>query len=130
MSYSLCMLHAGGRALNGNYRDPYLLAIAQALEDGNVVEDKFFTGYETEPRRLPLATSGAAIRCVFQGFELSPPPGDQFTDEFAAARDDLDLGADNLVVVPQVEVDGHKVDTTDRIQLGANIVRALVDVGL
>ena len=39
MGYSLCMLRAGGRALNGYYRDPYLLAILGELEDV-VVEDK------------------------------------------------------------------------------------------
>ena len=72
MGYSLCMLRAGGRALNGYYRDPYLLAISRELEAG-VVEDKWFTGYETEPRRLPLVKSGTSLRCVVPGFELAAP---------------------------------------------------------
>ena len=74
MGYSLCMLRAGGRALNGYYRDPYLMAISQQLEDG-VVEDKRFTGHETEPRRLPLVKTGASSPLASPtGFELSRPP--------------------------------------------------------
>ena len=130
MGYSLCMLRAGGRALNGYYRDPYLLAISQELEDGDVVEDKWFTGYETEPRRLPLTRSGASIRCVFTGFELSPPPPDEYAQVFAAACAELGIGSDNVVVAPQVEIDGRQVDTIDRIQLGAELIRSLVAAGL
>ena len=130
MGYSLCMLRAGGRALNGYYRDPYLLAISRELEDGGVVEDKWFTGYETQPRRLPLTRSGASIRCVFTGFELSPPPAGIYSEEFAAASTALGVGADNLLPVPQVEIDGLKVDAVDRIQLGSNLVRHLTSAGL
>jgi hypothetical protein len=32
--------------------------------------------------------------------------------------------------VPQVEVDGRLVDTTDRIQAGADVVRRLAAAGL
>ena len=130
MGYSLCMLRAGGRALNGYYRDPYLLAISRELEDGGVVEDKWFTGYETEPRRLPLTRSGASIRCVFTGFEISPPPAGIYSEEFAAASTALGVGADNLLPVSQVEIDGLKVDAVDRIQLGSNLVRHLTSAGL
>lgn len=130
MGYSLCMLRAGGRALNGYYRDPYLMAISRELEDGSVVEDEWFTGHEWKPRRLPLARSGASIRCVFPGFELSPPPAGEYALEFAAACKELGIGAGDLVAVPQVEVDGRNVDTIDRVQLGADIVRCLVAAGL
>lgn len=85
----------------------------QELDEGDVVEDKLFTGYENEPRRLPLARSGASIRCVFAGIELSPLPGGQFADEFAAARPVLAVENDKLLVVPQVEIDGRQVDTSD-----------------
>ena len=129
MGYSLCMLKAGGRALNGWYRDPYLLAVTRELEDKSIVEDKWFSGYESHPRRLPLARSGASIRCVPAGFELGQP-GDAFTDTFAAACSDLGVGADMVVGLPQVEIDGRRVDTIDRIQLGAEIVRKLAAAGL
>jgi hypothetical protein len=130
MGYSLCMLSAGGRALNGYYRDPYLLTIWRHLDDTNAVEDKWFTGYESEPRRLPLTRSGTTIRCVPAGFELSPPPLDADTERFAAACAEIGADASNLVAVPQVEVHGRPIDTVDRIQVGADIVRRLVAAGL
>ena len=130
MGYSLCMLSAGGRALNGNYRDPYLLAISRELEDSDVVEDKWFTGYETQPRRLPLTRSGASIRCVPSGFELSPPPDDADAEVFAAACAGLSMDSNNVVAVPQVDANGRPVDMADRIQLGADIVRRLVAANL
>jgi hypothetical protein len=130
MGYSLCVLRAGGRALNGYYRDPFLFAIARELEQGDVVDDKWFAGQAELPRRLPLARSGAAVRCVDQGFELSPPPTDVHAEAFAAACEELGVDNDLLVAVPQVEVDGRLVDTTDRIQAGADVVRRLAAAGL
>lgn len=130
MSYSLCMLKAGGRALNGYYRDPYLLAITRELDDTDVVEDKWFAGHAELPRRLPLAQSGAAIRCVARGFELSPPPTDAHAQAFARACEEVGTDPDGLIVVPQVEVDDILVDTEDRIQIGADIIRRLAASGL
>lgn len=127
MGYSLCMLKAGKKMLSSYYRDPYLLAIWRELGDSGDVEDKQFTGYENQPRRLSLTRSGAAIRCVPSGFELSPPdpPAEAFETVCA------DLGAnDGIVVVPQVAVDGRWIDTVDRVQMGARIVRRLIAVGL
>lgn len=129
MGYSLCMLAAGGVSTRGYYRDPYLLAISQQLDDPDVVMDKKFMGPETEPRRLPLAKSGASIRCVWSGFELSPP-ADLYREEFATACDALGVGSDMLVAVSQVEIDGRRIDTVDRIQTGANLIRELVAAGL
>ena len=130
MSYSLCMLRGGHTSLKGYYRDPYLLAIWRQLEDSGVAEDKWFIGFETEPRKLPLTRSGAGIRCVPAGFGLSPPPLDAHAKEFAAACADLGANADNVVVVPQAKVDHGLVDTVDRIQFGADIVRRLIATGL
>ena len=127
MGYSLCKLDAGKRMLSSNYRDPYLMAIWHELEDSDAVEDKVYTGYEDRPRRLPLVRSGAALRCVPSGFELSAP--DPPTAAFATVC--ADLGAvDGNVAVPQVDVDGRMIDTVDRIQVGADIVRCLIAAGL
>ncbi|HEY5548783.1 MAG TPA: DUF262 domain-containing protein [Coriobacteriia bacterium] len=129
MGYSLCMLRAGRSALNSYYRDPYLLAIWRQLDDSGVVEDKWFSGYESAPRRLPLTRSGATIRCVPVGFELTPPPV-AGAELFAAVCAEIGADADGLVMLPQLEVDGRWVDTVDRIQVGADIVRRLVAAGL
>lgn len=130
MGYSLCKLKAGYGVRNSNYRDPFLLAVRDELDDPSAVEDKWFTGYESEPRRLPLTRSGAAIRCVPVGFELSPPPLETDTDCFAAVCADIGADASNLVTLPQVEVDGRWIDTVDRIQVGADIVQRLIAAGL
>jgi hypothetical protein len=130
MSYSLCMLKAGGRALNGYYRDPYLLAITRELDQADVVEDKWFAGPAEQPRRLPLARSGAAVRCIAQGFELSPPSTHPHAQDFADACEDLGADSDYVVAVPPVSTEGRLVDMEDRIQVGANIIRRLVEAGL
>jgi len=130
MGYSLCMLRAGRTSVNSNYRDPYLLAIWRELDDPDVLEDTWFSGYESKPRRLPLTRSGTTIRCIPVGFELSPPPLASDVERFAAACAELGADADNLIRLPQVEVDGCQVDTVDRIQVGADIVRRLVAAGL
>ena len=57
------------------------------------------------------------------GFELSPPPLASDAERFAVACADLGADADNLIRLSQVEVDGYRVDTVDRIQVGADIVR-------
>ena len=129
MGFSLCMLKAGGREINGYYRDPYLLAIHQQVGDTAVVDTRF-TGYESEPRRLPLARSGATIRCLPAGFELTPPPMDLGSEAFAAVSDELGADATGVVTVSQVEVDGRRMDTVDRIQFGVDIVQRLVAAGL
>ena len=53
MGYSLCMLRAGGKALSGYHRDPYLLAITQELDDQDVVKDEWFIGYEDGTSSAP-----------------------------------------------------------------------------
>ncbi len=130
MGYSLCMLRAGGRALNGYYRDPYLLAVWRELGETARVQDEFFVGYESQPRRLPLVRSGAAIRCVTQGFELSPPPFAADAERFGAVCAELGADAGKVVSLAQVEVNGRPVDTVDRIQVGAEIVRRLIGADL
>lgn len=129
MGYSLCMLRPSKVSLSSYYRDPYLLAITHELENRGVVEDELFSGYEDEPRRLPLTETGATIRCVPAGFELAPPPTGH-EEVFAAICSEVGADEENLVKLPQAEVEGQWVDTVGRIQAGANIVRRLAAAGL
>ncbi|TLM99275.1 MAG: DUF262 domain-containing protein [Actinobacteria bacterium] len=130
MGYSVCMMRAGVNGLNSNYRDPYLLAIVRELEDPSVVEDKWFTGYEDAPRRLPLVRSGASIRCVADGFELRVPELESFTGAFEAACATLGCDENNRIRLAQVEVDGRNMDAVDRVRAGAEIVTRLAEAGL
>jgi hypothetical protein len=43
---------------------------------------------------------------------------------------DHGVGDDHLLMVPQVDVHGGRLDTEDRVQLGAALVRDLVGAGL
>ena len=129
MGYSLCMLRAGGQALNGYYRDPYMLAITREVDDEEILGGKRFLGRGT-PRWHALKRSGTAIRCVTRGFEVAPPPAGMHEREFAAARIELGFGEDNRIALPQVEVNGQPIDSVDRIQVGTDIVRTLAKAGL
>lgn len=130
MGYSLCMLRGGASALNGRYRDPYLLAIWRELEADSRIEDPWFTGYEDNARWLRLSRSGSSLRCVLAGYKLAAPQGDDRLGAFESVAQDLGADHENVIAVPQKEVDGRLVDSEDRIQQGANIVRRLLAAGL
>lgn len=130
MGYSLCVLKAGGRALNGHYRDPYLLAIAREADLADAVEDKWFAGHAENPRRLPLARSGAALRCVSEGFEISSPPVEFGAGAFGAVSEALGLDESLTVLVPQAEVEGRMIDMVDRVRVGVDIIRRMAAAGL
>ncbi len=115
MGYSLCMLVAGKKNLSSNYHDPYLLTIWRELGNWGAVAYELFHGYEDEPRRMPLTESSTSIRCVPAGFELGAPDVAPYIKRFADMRESLGLGEDNLIVVPQAEIDGRRIDTVDRI---------------
>ena len=127
LSYSICMLLA--TQLNSNYRDPYLLAIWRASGVGEAVVDPFFTGYEWSHRWMQLARSETSIRCVDGGFQLRRPTGQEqepFNNACLAAGVDADL----VFAVPQNDHDGQLLDSVDRIQAGARLLRDLVEAGL
>jgi len=127
LGYSVCMLDK--TQMNSWYRDPYLAAIQR--ESGVVgTTDQWFTGYETEPRWLRLKASGTEFRCVPEGLQLRPPAAEEHADAFARVCADHGIGDDHLLMVPQVDVHGGRLDTEDRVQLGAALVRALVGAGL
>jgi hypothetical protein len=136
MGYSLCMLE--GEYLNGYYRDPYLHAlIAEADVGPSVVgvdkDGPWFVGPAANERWMELSNSALRLRCVDSGFEIKPPPMEEHQAAFEAlvvARDDVESAADRqLLMIPQVDRDDDRVDTVDRIQVAAELVKALVDAG-
>jgi hypothetical protein len=126
LGYSMCMLRGGTTTLNSRYRDPYLLAIWRNLGSPEDVEDPWFTGHEATPRRLKLTRSGVGIRSVSQGLELSGPAVEDFAEVYTSLR--LDLGASENGLIEIKQVDG--IDAVDRILLGADVLRRLLDAGL
>jgi len=128
LGYSVCMLN--GVRVRGKYRDPYLLAILRVSGVGGAVQDPWFTGYESEERWMRLKRSGAEIRCVEEGLALRPPQAADHARVFSRIGKKHGVGDESLLAVPQVELDGQHVDTRDRVELGAALLRDLVAEGL
>lgn len=129
LGYSLCMLDK--TQMNSNYRDPYLSAIMQrsGAPKSAVYDLDKFSGPETTPRWLRLTRSGGALRCVESGFQLGAPQALGLSDVFAEVCARYRVGADGLMKVPQVARQGGLVDTHDRVELGAALLRDLVAAG-
>ncbi len=138
LGYSVCMLDK--KAMSSYYRDPYLSAIRQqsgireAAVQGAVAQhwsgSPWFTGYETEARWMRLEASGAEMQCVDDGLQLRAPAAEAHAEAFARVCAKHSVGPDLRLVVPQVAVGEHRLDTEDRVQLGAALLRDLVDAGL
>ena len=140
LEFSLCMLNM--QQLNSYYRDPFLLAIARASNAQEAVtggveggpDGPWFTGFAATPRWMRLKTSGVGIQCTNDGFLVESPEDDRFSNSFEdiCARHDI-VSADDgthLLAVPD-ELDGERrFDTSDRIEMGAALLRDLIGAGL
>lgn len=130
LGYSLCNLKGGVTQVNSWYRDPYLLTIWQELGEPDDVDDPWFLGYEWSTRWLSLPTSGAGVCCTAAGYELAEPTVDESRGAFDAVCGELGIGSDLVLHVPQTTIDDRQVDTQDRITVGVDLVRRLLDSGL
>lgn len=138
LGYSVCMLDK--KAMSSYYRDPYLSAMRQqsgvpeASIQGAVAQHwsggPWFTGYETEARWMHLVASGAEMQYVQDGLQLRAPAADAHAEAFARVCEAHGVGPDLRLSVPQVTVGEDQLDTEDRVQLGAALLRDLVDAGL
>jgi hypothetical protein len=133
LGYGVCMLDKS--QMNSWYRDPYLAAIQRASGVVGAVDQRWgngpwFTGYETETRWMCLKASGAAMQCVENGLLLRAPTAAPHAEAFSRVCDAHGIGPDLLLKVPQVDVDGRRLDTEDRVQLGAALLRDLASAGL
>jgi hypothetical protein len=128
LGYTLCMLDKN--QMNSWYRDPFLTAIHRESGAGAAVDEPWFTGYETEPRWMRLAASGTGLRCVNEGFVLRPPSAPAHAEAFLRVCAQYGVGEDSVLKVPQVNYGGRQLDTKDRVQLGAALVRDLMEAGL
>ena len=126
LGYSLCMLHRTQR--NSNYRDPYLLAVWKLSGVGDRIEDPWFTGYEWNERWITLVKSGVRIRCLTEGFAVSPPSDPSLVEGYkeVCARFGIQ---DQLLPIPQDARDEYLLDSSDRIRSGAALLKALVESG-
>jgi hypothetical protein len=124
--YGICMLD--NTSMRGYYRDPYLLAMWRASGGGPVADPwPKFSGYETEPRRMVLKNSGIQMQCVDRGLQITNMPADPVQkatfDQVCAG---YPIDPNGLYVMPQ----NNGVDSRDRVALGGQFLRNLVDAGL
>jgi hypothetical protein len=127
LGFDLCMMDRD--SLRGYYRDPYLTAVLAESEDAKTVTGPWFTGYEHVPRFLRLR-SGAGMRCVAGGFMLEPPADAAQSEIFKRICSSHGAEPAGVLPVTQVTKDGRVFDTRDRVQLGAALIRELVEAGL
>ena len=131
LGYSPCMLSK--LRLSSHYRDPYVLAILrESGAPAGTVRDPWFTGYEHIPRWLHLERSGVELRCSPSRIELVAPTRASHAAAFADVRARHGVQVDralHVLEVPQVSHGGRDVDTRDRVELGAAMVRDLVAAG-
>lgn len=132
--YAICMPKSDSCDSRSNHHDAYLLALVttaaiSAERIGNDGWPRCFPGYETEERRLELRNSGIKVRCVDSGWQFSNVPNDALQRqafENVAKRYPHFQNQSLLYAVPQ----HNRIDTEDRIELGSQFLREIVEVGL
>ena len=74
--------------------------------------------------------SGTDMQVVPDGILLRAPAAAQHAEAFSRVCEANAIGADLCLKLPQVTVGGRQLDTKDRVQLGAALLRDLVSAGL
>lgn len=136
--YRMAMLRK--TLMNSNYRDPFLYEIwrqwreATPKADHHLIDDPWFTGYESEPRWLNFVRSGTGIRSVAEGYELRPPQDPTLAKRFDGLLETID-GIETpperiLVRIPQEPSDDGPVDSINRTDFGVEFVYHFLSRGL
>lgn len=132
LGYSMCMLRT--TRLSGWYRDPILLELWRSSGVGNRFDDPWFTGYDTDPRWLRLVRSGVGMRSIARGFALQRPDNKELGSVFDGIcdkREDVVAnGGELLLTIPQEPGGGVLIDSRDRVEAGAALLKELVQAGL
>jgi hypothetical protein len=80
---------------------------------------------------MTFKRSAARIRCADTGFETVGPAEDSpLRTNFEQVAAEFEIGDENVLRVSQTQVGGRPVDTVDRIQVGIDLAKRLVEVGL
>lgn len=132
LSYEMTMLRK--TVQRSWYRDPYLYAIWREAGSPKQVPDPWFFGYSSNPRWMRLERSGAGLRSVQPGIALDEPVDERDGANFESIceqRPDVIRKDDGwLLVIAQRDNDGVLIDTEDRVQRGAALLKELIASGL
>jgi hypothetical protein len=122
------------KILFGWHRDPILLEVCRSSGVGDKVEDPWFIGYETNPRWLRLVRSGVGMRSIAGGFALERPDNEELASVFDGICDQREdvvaRGDEILLMIPQEPSGGELVDSEDRVEAGAALLRDFAEAGL
>ena len=116
--------------LSGYHRDLILLAVwRESHVSEERVKDPWFINLDAD-RRLDLVQSGVRLRNTTTGFTLEGPDDPRIAEVFYGIfrhREDVFIEESEIRVdIPQE----NGVDSIDRVILGAQLVKELVDAGL
>lgn len=78
---------------------------------------------------MQLVRSDIRIRCVDAGFEIQTPEINFDAERFEALARKHGIDDGGILAVPHAEHHGERTDTVDRVELGAALVRGLVEAG-
>ena len=115
------------------YRDAYLYATWCEAGRPEEVKDPWFSGYSTNPRWMTLTRSGTGLRNIPAGLSLQVPATPHTVEALrnvcgAVGATALDDGW--LLPIPQTDRGGERIDSVDRVQVAADLLRRLVAAGL
>lgn len=133
MGYRVCMLNK--TQMNGRFRDPYLTALVREANVEQAVIDGtsgpfFIGGYIDDNHWMELSKSRTALRCADDGFVLRAPLQVEYIETFQEVCAEFELGERVTLAIPQALRGSSRVDTHDRVQAGARLLRSLVAAGL
>ena len=74
---------------------------------------------------MKLRRSGVGIRSVSQGLELSRPELEDFAEVYDSLRREFGASENGVIEIKQVQ----GIDADDRIALGTDVLRQLLDAG-
>ena len=125
LGYTLWMLDREN--MRGRLCDPFLKAIHELSGVGDAADLGYY--------ELTLKTSETQVRSVPTGFAITEPVLDAHRTTFEGIRHERDLVVNDtsdelLLVIPQREIDGFRLDTVDRVAQGAELLQSLVGAGL
>jgi len=115
------------------YRDAYLYAMWCEAGRPEEVQDPWFFGYSTIPRWMTLTRSGTKLRNTTGGLYLHGPAMPQARAALETVCDAVGATALDdgwFVSIPQTDRGGERIDSQDRVQVGADLLRRLVAAGL